>query len=94
MPTVSPLAGQSPGRKLCPLSQVRAGESVYIRQLTTAPEVTNRLRELGFCEDQEIKLLVREHNLMCQVCNARLGISKELAEGILVEAPLPGKRRR
>ena len=50
-----------------------------------------RLREMGFCEEQQIKLLSRDGNLICQVCNARLGISAELAEGILVEA-LPGRQ--
>ncbi len=47
-----------------------------------------RLREMGFCEEQQIKLLSRDGNLICQVCNARLGISAELADAILVE-PMP-----
>jgi len=49
-----------------------------------------RLREMGFCEEQQIKLLSRDGNLICQVCNARLGISAELADAIMVE-PLPGR---
>ena len=57
-----------------------------IKKLSTAPEVTERLRELGLCEEQEIKLLSRQSNLICQVCNARLGISEELAESIIVQA--------
>jgi hypothetical protein len=44
---------------------------------------------MGFCEEQQIKLLSRDGNLICQVCNARLGISAELAHTILVE-PLDG----
>jgi Fe2+ transport system protein FeoA len=47
--------------------------------------VTHRLREMGFCEEQKIKLLSRQTSLICQVCNARLGISERLAEKILVE---------
>lgn len=46
----------------------------------------DRLRELGFREDQRIRLLTKQSNLICQVCNARLGISEKLADGILVEA--------
>ena len=46
-----------------------------------------RLREMGFCEEQQIKLLSRDGNLICQVCNARLGISEQVAEAILVELP-------
>lgn len=56
-----------------------------IKQLCMSPEVMNRLREMGFCEDQKVTLLSHQSNLICQVCNARLGISTQLAEGILVE---------
>jgi Fe2+ transport system protein FeoA len=56
-----------------------------IKQLSTPPEVSDRLRELGFCEDQQIRLLSQEDNVICQVCNVRLGISAQLAEAILVE---------
>jgi Fe2+ transport system protein FeoA len=67
---------------------VKAGTSVRIKQLTAAPEVTHRLREMGFCEEQQITLVSTHINVICQVCNARLGLSRQLAEAILVE-PLP-----
>jgi len=73
---------------LCPLSRIRAGTAVRIKQLSASPEVSHRLRELGFCEDQQIRLLSQQTNVICQVCNVRLGISAELAESILVE-PVP-----
>lgn len=76
---------------LCPLSRVNTGVAVRIKQLSTPPEVTHRLREMGFCEEQKIKLLSRHSNLICQVCNARLGISSRLAEKIIVE-PLTHKK--
>jgi Fe2+ transport system protein FeoA len=59
-----------------------------IRSLSAPPDVSHRLRELGFCEDQLVRLLSQQANVICQVCNVRLGISAELAETILVE-PLP-----
>ena len=40
---------------------------------------------MGFCEEQQIRLVSRQTNVICQVCNARLGISPELADNILVE---------
>ncbi len=80
------LQGQCAGPTVCPLSRVQAGTVVCIKRLSTAPDVTDRLRELGFCEEQKIKLLTRHTNYICQVCNARLGISQELADSILVEA--------
>jgi len=72
------------------LSQVKAGAVVCIKQLTTTPEVTNRLRELGFCEKQRIKLVTRQSNFICQVCNARLAISEKLADLIMVETVSAG----
>ena len=76
---------------VCPLSHVRAGTSVRIKQLTASPEVTHRLREMGFCEEQKIRLLAQHTNVICQVCNVRLGISTQLAEKILVE-PIHSKQ--
>ena len=69
----------------CPLSRVKAGVAVRIKQLCASPEVQNRLRELGLGEDQVIKLLTSQTNFICQVCNARLAISEQLAQLILVE---------
>ena len=77
--------GHCPQPFLCPLSNVGTGVAVRIKQLSASPEVTHRLREMGFCEEQKIKLLSRQSSLICQVCNARLGISQRLAEKILVE---------
>ena len=74
-----------------PLSEVRAGVSVRIKRVSAPPEVTSRLREMGFCEDQKIRLISRHTNIICQVCHARLGISTKLAEQILVE-PIVEKR--
>ena len=80
------LEGRCAGPNVCPLSRVKAGAVVCIKKLSAAPEISDRLRELGFCEDQRIKLLTRDPCYICQVCNARLGISRKLAEAILVEA--------
>jgi len=77
---------------LCPLNKVRTGRAVRIKQLSAPPEVSRRLREMGFCEEQEVRLLSRHSNLICQVCNARLGISAQLAASIWVE-DLPAESR-
>jgi Fe2+ transport system protein FeoA len=79
------LEGHCPNPELCPLSNVQAGAVVCIKQLFTSPEVTERLRELGVFEQQKIRLLSRNSSLICQVCNARLGISEKLADSIFVE---------
>ena len=69
----------------CPLSRVKAGMAVRIKELSTPPEVSQRLREIGFVEKQVIKLVIRQANPICQVCNARLALSAELAQMIIVE---------
>lgn len=81
-------SGDCTGGELCPLSCVKAGQVVCIRELATSAENQARLRELGFGEQQHVKLLSQNSTIICQVCNARLGISRKLAEAILVE-PLP-----
>jgi Fe2+ transport system protein FeoA len=77
--------GAEPRCEVCPLSRVRAGVAVRIKRLCATPEMQNRLRELGLGEDQIIKLLTSQTNFICQVCNARLAISQQLAQLILVE---------
>jgi ferrous iron transport protein A len=71
--------------EVCPLSRVQAGVAVRVKQLCAAPDVQNRLREIGFCEDQVVRLITSRNNIICQVCNARLAISEQLARLILVE---------
>jgi len=85
--------GSCPKPELCALDSVLPGVSVRIKQLNGSTEVTARLREMGFCEEQRIKLLMNHTNIICQVCNARLGISSQLAKTIMVEPiPAPGAK--
>ena len=79
--------------EVCPLSVVKAGVAVRIKRLCASPDMQNRLRELGFCEDQIIRLLTSQTNFICQVCNARLAISEQLAKIILVEPLRPALAR-
>lgn len=84
-PSAKPETRNETRCEVCPLNRVKAGVAVRIKQLCAAPEVQNRLRELGFCEDHIIKLLTSQANFICQVCDARLAISEQLARTILVE---------
>jgi len=71
---------------------MRAGAAVRIKQLCAAPEVQNRLREIGLGEEQIIRLLTSQNNFICLVCNTRLAISEQLAQLIMVE-PIPATVR-
>ena len=75
---------------LCPLSRVKAGVAVRVKQLCAAPELAERLREIGFCEDNIVRLLTSRYNIICMVCNTRLALSEQSACNILVE-PIPDR---
>ena len=81
--------GHCAGPTVCPLSRVKAGTVVNVKHLALAPEMSDRLRELGLGEEQQVKLLSSEANVICLVCNARVALSGELAEAILVEPVVP-----
>ena len=85
-------AAESCGQpELCPLNEVSAGTAVRIKHLSASPEVSHRLREMGFGEERQVRVVSQQANVICQVCHARLGLSRQLAGAILVE-PLPPVR--
>lgn len=89
MSEACPVAHCAPDRcaapAICPLNRVRAGTTVVVKRLTASPDMNQRLREMGFGEEQRVKVLSLANNLLCQVCNSRLGLSDRLAETILVQ---------
>ena len=86
------IEGQCARADTCPLTDVEAGCTVCIKQLTANPDVAHRLRELGLGEERQIRLVSHATSIICQVCNARLGISKQLAQKIMVQRlPSGGK---
>jgi len=70
---------------LCPLNRVKSGMAVRVKKLLAAPNVAQRLREIGLGEEQIVRLVTSQTNIICMVCNARLAVSRQLAELILVE---------
>ncbi|NLH73776.1 MAG: ferrous iron transport protein A [Verrucomicrobia bacterium] len=76
---------------VCPLSRVAPGSLVRIKELQAAPELCRRLREMGLREEQQIRILLQDRNVVCRVCNVRLGLSAKLADTIMVEPLQPRK---
>ncbi|MBI2949977.1 MAG: ferrous iron transport protein A [Verrucomicrobia bacterium] len=72
-------------QSLCPLTEIQAGTKVRIRRLNVSDELSQRLREIGFFEEQVLQLLAQRGGVICQIDNCRMGIGAKLAEGILVE---------
>lgn len=58
---------------------------VRVRRLSAPPDVNQRLREIGFSEDQQVRMVSSQNSVICMVCNAKLALSPQLAETILVE---------
>lgn len=84
-----PVASLCQDAGACSLAQAAAGSVFRVRELTAPAEIAIRLRELGFCEKQRVRLLAKHTHLICQICNVRLGISKDLAKMIVVEPIAP-----
>ena len=85
------------GCEVCPLSRVKTGVAVRIKEILAAPGVLHHLREIGLGEEQIVRLLTSQGNFICLVCNARLAISAQLAQLILVEpllAPVKNGREK
>ena len=62
---------------------------MVVRRLEGTEETNRRLREMGFGEEQRVRVISLQAHVLCQVCNARLGVSARLAEVILVEPLSP-----
>ncbi len=64
------------------LNQVGVNCDVRINSLSGP--ACERLRDLGFCEQMQLRKLSNGRNLLCTVCGAKMAISRELAEQVLV----------
>jgi Fe2+ transport system protein FeoA len=61
------------------------GRQVRIRHLHTSPDLTTRLREMGFLEDVVVRcLLKRDHSIICELYNSRIGLGREIADAIMI----------
>jgi len=68
-----------------PLPQIRRGQKVRVQKLEGQESVCNRLREMGFCESTEVKILNNSGAMLCQVCGTKVCLSRQVADAILVE---------
>ena len=69
------------------LSEAPIGTRLRIRRLSTSPEVSRRLRELGLTEHAVVSCVLKGHgNIICAVENMRIGIDRKLASKIVVAA--------
>jgi len=78
-----------------PLTQADHGCDLEITGYCQFACGTLRLAELGLCPGRVIRVLSGRDPVICQVANGRVGLSREVADDILVrtrasDAPVPG----
>ncbi len=67
------------------LAHIPSGKTVRIQQLNSQPETCQRLRELGFCENAIVRCVMNgSMQLICEVCNTRIGLNHNIARSIIV----------
>lgn len=64
------------------LNQAMVGCDMQIRVLSGPG--CDRLRDLGFCEQLQVRKLAGGRNLICSICGTRMAISRELADQVMV----------
>jgi len=65
------------------LNQARVGCDLRIQVVSGSG--CDRLRDLGLCEQIQVRKLVGGRNLICSVCGTRVALSSELAEQVMVK---------
>lgn len=67
------------------LSDIPSGHRVKIVRLSGEDSVVHRLREMGFRESSVIDKVADSGAIICKVADARVAISKKLAQNIFAE---------
>ena len=67
------------------LADAPLGKSVRISRLRSRPDISIRLREMGFCEHAVVRCVMKSHgNIICEILNTRIAMNGRLAWDILV----------
>lgn len=68
------------------LRDARAGDTVRVLRLEGQEAICSKLREMGFCEQAEVRIINNSGTMVCSVCGSRVGLSRQLAGSIRVSA--------
>lgn len=72
---------------LIALSDAPLGRRLRVRHLGTHPELSSRLREMGFFENAVIRCITKgDGTIICEVCNTRVGMNNRVARTIIVSS--------
>ena len=67
-----------------PVTLNQVGVNCDVRISSLNGPACERLRDLGFCEQMQLRKISNGRNLICNVCGAKMAISRDLAEQVLV----------
>jgi len=67
------------------LNELPDGGAGRVTDLDGKAELSQRLREMGFCESAVIHKIAGKHMLICQLCGTRVALSNRAARNIMVE---------
>ena len=80
-----PLAAGANSARWVSLQDVEPGQKARVQRLPSQPALCRRLREMGFCEYAEVKILSKSGAMLCLVCHSKVCLSRRLAESVFVE---------
>lgn len=72
-------------QNLISLHEARPREKLRVKRLSGHPALCRRLREMGFCERAEVEIINKSGAMLCEVCNSKVCLSRELAASIMVD---------
>ena len=73
------------------LCDAKTGRILRIECLRGEDGVCERLREMGFCESSVVEKIADSGALICKVCDAKIILSKGLAQSVIVKDICPCK---
>ena len=70
----------------CSLAELSAGRVARVLQVDTPGDDSARLKSLGICVGRQVQLMQSGDPLIVRVLGARVGLSRRLAQEVVVEA--------
>ena len=71
---------------MMPLAMLGAGDKARVRRIGGSPETRNHLADLGFVSDADVSVIQsQDGNLIVNIKDSRLALTKEMASKIMVD---------
>ncbi|MCX7984160.1 MAG: ferrous iron transport protein A [Bacteroidetes bacterium] len=72
-------------KRVRPLTEIEEGHTAVITAVVAIPSLRQRLYELGFCPDANVRMALKAHDrIVCEIEMTRIGMHSSIASTILV----------